>query len=67
VFINKLNDTNFDFANNGQHGPYKGNFIDFPLKDFLALKPGEKPTPLKVRLTNQDKTVTLTLSPQFLF
>ena len=67
VFLNKLNDTNFDFANNGQHGPYKGNFIDFPLKDFLALKPGEKPTPLKVRLTNQDKTVTLTLSPQFLF
>lgn len=67
VFLNKLNDTTYDFANNGQHGPYKGNFIDFPLKDFLALKPGAKPTPLKVKLNNQDKTVTLTLSPQFLF
>jgi len=67
VFLNKLSDPNFDFANNGQHGPYKGNFIDFPLKDFLGLKSGEKPAQIKVRLTNHDKAVTLTLSPQFLF
>lgn len=66
VFLNKLNTTTFDFANNGQHGPYKGNFVDFPLKDFLGLKPGDKKQ-VKVRLTNQDKAVTLTLTPQFLF
>lgn len=66
VFLTKIDNADFDCCFNGLHGNYKGQFIDFPLKDFLANQFGQAVSKT-ITIRNGDKVFSPTFSFKFLY
>jgi Thiol-activated cytolysin len=66
VRLSYLNTVDVDYALNPIRGGWKGNYIDVPLKEILAVRPGEK-MQIKRTIQNGSKAVTMSFSAKFKF